>query len=112
MGPTMPGLRAVIDTDPRARRTRLIDFRGALYRCLGRRADALFELVDAMLTTDGPMVSLAGLSEENAFRRGHGALYDALACGAIDGEALGGLIAASWEPTDDGPVKIAVDVSP
>jgi hypothetical protein len=108
----MPGLRAVTETDLTARRARLIDFRAALYRCLGRRADALFELVDAMLTTDGPMVSLAGLSEENAFRRGHGALYDALARGAIDSEALGGLIAASWDSADDGPVKIAVDVSP
>jgi hypothetical protein len=112
VGPTMPGLRAVVETDPTARRVRLIDFRAALYRCLGRRTDALFELVDAVLTTDAPMVSLAGLSEQNAFRRGHGALYDALACGAIDVEALGGLIADSWESTDDGPVKIAVDVSP
>jgi hypothetical protein len=45
------------------------------------------------------------LSQEKAFRRGHGALYDALADGDVDVEQLAGLIASSWEPADHGPVK-------
>ncbi len=52
------------------------------------------------------------LSGEKAFRRGHGALYDALGCGDIDQEMLGDLLARSWEAVDEGPLKIAVDVSP
>jgi hypothetical protein len=55
---------------------------------------------------------LAELSEEKAFRRGHGALYDVLACGDIDVRALAELLANSRHAVDDGPVKVAVDVSP
>jgi hypothetical protein len=87
-------------------------FREEFFGCLRRRADALFELVDAVLTAGGPVDSLAGLSLENAFRRGHGALYDALACGDIDVQGLRRLLAGSWQPGEDGPVKVAVDVSP
>ncbi len=36
-------------------------FRGELYRCLGRRRDALFELVDALLAAEA-MPSLPHLS--------------------------------------------------
>ena len=111
MGSTMPGLAAVVEGEAVARR-RLIVFRAGLYACLRRRADALFELADAVLTRTGPAGSLVELSGEKAFRRGHGALYDALACGDIDQEALGGLLARSWEVPDEGPLKIAVDVSP
>jgi len=84
----MPGLAAVVEGEAAARR-RLIVFRAGLYACLRRRADALFELADAVLTRTGPAGSLVELSEEKAFRRGHGALYDALACGDIDQEVLG-----------------------
>jgi hypothetical protein len=105
----MPGLRAVDAVDPG--RAGLIGWRAALYRCFSRRADALFELVDGVLTTQGPVGSLVELSLEKAFRRGHGALYDALACGVIDVSALRALIAGSWDGVDEGPVKIAVDVS-
>ena len=35
-------------------------FRGALYRCL-TRADALFELADAMLCADGPGADAGGV---------------------------------------------------
>src|SRR5216683_859137 len=111
VGSTMPGLAAVVEGEAAARR-RLIVFRAGLYACLRRRADALFELADAVLTRTGPAGSLVELSGEKAFRRGHGALYDALACGDIDEEALGGLLARSWEVPDEGPLKIAVDVSP
>ncbi|MFD0507032.1 transposase [Streptomyces chiangmaiensis] len=112
VGPTMPGLAAVVEGEAVARR-RLTAFRKGLYQCLCWRADALFELVDAVLTAPGRVGSLVELSEVNAFRRGHGALYDALACGTVDTGALRGLLAGAWEPpVDDGPLKIAVDVSP
>ena len=48
---------------------RLGAFRGALYGCLTKRADALFELVDAMLCADGPVRTLAGLSLAPEHRR-------------------------------------------
>ncbi|GAA1934624.1 hypothetical protein [Streptantibioticus ferralitis] len=65
-----------------------------------------------MLAAGGGVESLMALCEEKAIRRGHGAPYDALACGKINTEALGGLLGAAWEPIDDGPLKIAVAVSP
>jgi hypothetical protein len=90
---------------------RISGFRQGLYECFSRRADVLFELTDAVLCASGPVRSLVGLSTEKVFRRGHGALYDALACGDVDVESLRALIAGSWTPTDTGPVKIAIDVS-
>ena len=66
--------------DDRAR-DRLAAFRGELYRCFTARADALFELADAVLCADGPVRALAGLSLAPEHRRGHGALYDAVNCG-------------------------------
>ncbi len=69
-------------------RQRLRDFRGDFYRCLGRRADELFELTDALLCTEGPVRTLVELCLAPGHRRGHGALYDALNCGALDENAL------------------------
>ena len=69
--------------DDRARE-RLAAFRGELYRCFTARADALFELADAVLCADGPVRALAGLSLAPEHRRGHGALYDAVNHGRID----------------------------
>jgi hypothetical protein len=112
VGPIMPGLCAVSVADRRVCRDRLVGFRAGVYGCFGRRGDALFELVDAVLTRSGPVHSLVELAEENVFRRGYGSLYDALAGGDVDVEGLAGLIAGSWDPVDAGPVKIAVDVSP
>ena len=54
-------------------------FRGELYRCLGRRRDGLFELTDAVLCRPGRVHMLAELSLEPECRRGHGAVYDAVA---------------------------------
>src|SRR5438128_5658701 len=65
-------------------RARLAAFRGGLYRCFTRRADALFELADAVLCADGPVRTLVGLSLAPEHRRGHGALYDAVNAGRID----------------------------
>ena len=59
-------------------------FRREFYGCLTARADALFELADAVLCADGPVRSLVELSLVGEHRRGHGALYDALACGQLD----------------------------
>jgi hypothetical protein len=58
-------------------------FRDQFYDCLATRADALFELTDAALCTEGPVASLVELSLSPVFRRGHGALYDALADGEL-----------------------------
>jgi DDE superfamily endonuclease len=66
--------------DARAR-ARLVGFRQELYRCFTARADALFELADAVLCADGPVRTLVGLSLAPEHRRGHGALYDAVSHG-------------------------------
>ena len=71
----------------------LSGFRAGFYECLTARADALFELADAAICADGPVTSLVELSLEPVFRRGHGALYDALAGGAVDEERLRDLLA-------------------
>jgi DDE superfamily endonuclease len=49
----------------------------SFYRCFGRRADALFELTDALLTT-GAVPSPVHLSVAPVHRRGWGSLYAAL----------------------------------
>jgi hypothetical protein len=45
---------------------------------LTARADALFELTDAVLCADGPVRSLVDLTLVAEHRRGHGGMYDAL----------------------------------
>jgi hypothetical protein len=71
----------------------LSGFRDGFYYCLDARADALFELADAVICADGPVTSLVELSLAPVFRRGHGALYDALADGAVDEDRLRDLLA-------------------
>jgi hypothetical protein len=71
----------------------LSGFRDGFYDCLDARADALFELADAAICADGPVTSLVELSLAPVFRRGHGALYDALADGAVDEDRLRDLLA-------------------
>jgi DDE superfamily endonuclease len=73
----------------------LREFRARLYACLTARADALFELCDAVLCADHAVTSLVQLSLEPEFTRGHGALYDALAAGRIDEEAFASLLAGA-----------------
>ena len=82
---------------------RLRGFRQSLYECLDARADALFELADAVLCADHAVTSLVRLSLEPEFTRGHGALYDALAEGRIDDERLFSLLAAELAQSVDGP---------
>src|SRR4051812_48707041 len=87
-------------------------FRRELHRCLTRRADALFELCDAVLCADGPVSSLVGLSLAPEHRRGHGALYDALACGKIAVDRLRRAVDMVPLPRDSsGRIMLAVDVS-
>ena len=91
----------------------LTRFRHELYGCLTARADALFELTDAVLCTDGPVRSLVGLSLAPEHRRGHGALYDGINHGRLDIAGLRNLVAAQrLRKAADGRIVLAVDVSP
>jgi hypothetical protein len=86
----------------------LEEFRAALYGCFRYRADALFELTDALLTT-GPTPSPAHLSLAPVHRRGWGSLYAALAHGRIARAAVQDLVARY--PLAAGQPLYAVDVS-
>ena len=87
----------------------LAGFRCALYRCLGRRRDALFELADAVLCKQDRVHMLAELSLEPECRRGHGAVYDALNCGQVQvarlRRAQAGLPQPAWP---DGRIRLVV----
>jgi len=67
-------------------------FRADAYACFRYRADALFELTDALLTT-GPALLLAHLSLVQAPCRGWGSAYAALAYGRMTRRA------SSWHAT-------------
>ena len=92
-------------------------FREALYACLGpRRRDALFELVEGLVTGAVCPPSVAHLSLAPAHRRGWGSAYAALRRGEVDAEALRALFvrelaATSGMGTGVGPLDFAVDVS-
>ncbi|WP_457033226.1 NF041680 family putative transposase [Kitasatospora sp. P5_F3] len=87
-------------------------FRSDFYDCLTARADALFELTDALLCTDGPVKALVDLALAPEHRRGHGALYDALNGGWIEADRLRTALAALPLPrTADGRIVLAVDIS-
>ena len=84
-------------------------FRTDLHGCFHRRADALFELVDALLAADA-VTSLPHLSLQAAHRRGWGSLYDALAAGP---HRRGGPARDCWlqAAAPDGQPVYAVDLS-
>lgn len=90
----------------------LAGFRSELYRCLTARADALFELGDAVLCGPGRVTDLARLSLAAEFGRGHGAVYDAVNAGRVEiarlRRALAGVPLPAWR---DGRIRLAVDVS-
>src|SRR6187402_2578034 len=89
----------------------LSGFRQAVYDAFGTRRDALFELLDALLTA-GAVPSPVHLSLAAAHRRGHGSLYAALARGEIPAAAVERLLAAQPLPLAGGDVAIyAVDGS-
>ena len=83
-------------------------FRAHLYRCLGPRRDALYDLIDA-LSVVGPCPSLAHVSLTAPHRRGWGSLYAALRDGRIDVTALQAALARY--PLAVGQPVYAVDVS-
>lgn len=84
-------------------------FRSSLYECFGLRADALFELTDAILSA-GPVPSPVHLSLQPSHRRSWCSLYAAIDRGSIDVEALRGLL--SHHPLSDAePPVYAVDQS-
>jgi hypothetical protein len=87
---------------------RLGAFRTELHACFTRRADALFELGDALLCAQA-VPSLPHLSLEPAHRRGWGSVYAALAHGRIDTERLRDLL-VGFLP-DAAPLVFAVDVT-
>jgi DDE superfamily endonuclease len=95
-----------------AARDRLSSFRQELYSCFTARADALFDLADAVLCAEGPVKTLVGLSLVPEHRRGHGALYDAVNAGRVEvarlRRALAGLPLPAWP---DGRIRLGVDVS-
>jgi hypothetical protein len=76
-------------------------FRQSLYECFNRRADALFELTDSLLTADA-VPSPVHLSLQPSHRRGWGSLYAALDRGWIDAEALRRLLAHHPLPLGSG----------
>ena len=86
----------------------LRDFRNDVYASFTHRRDALFDLVDALLTA-GTVPSPVHLSLAPSHRRGWGSLYAALAHGRLDVAALRALLAR--HPLADGQRISAVDCS-
>jgi len=92
---------------------RLSQFRRGFYQSLTRRADALFELAEAVLCADGPVKTLVDLSLAPEHRRGHGALYDGLNRGRLEVARFRAALAGLPLPRAvDGRIVLAVDVSP
>lgn len=87
-------------------------FRVEFYECLYARADALFELTDAVLCADGPVKTLVELSLAAEHRRGHGAPYAALDQGWLEPARLRRALAGLPLPkAADGRIVLAADVS-
>lgn len=75
--------------------------------------DALFELCDALLCTDGPVRTLVDLALAPEHRRGHGALYGGLNQGQIDVTRLRRALAGvPLSRAADGRLVPAADFSP
>ncbi|MEU4843331.1 NF041680 family putative transposase [Nocardia testacea] len=90
----------------------LSGFRREFYQCLLRRADAAFDLVDAVLCADGPVRSLPELSLIGEHRRGHGSVYAALDRGRIDIARLRrALVSVPLPRAADGRLVLAVDIT-
>jgi hypothetical protein len=111
---SMPWLDDAVQDGPGAEQERrvLAGFRAELFRGLTGRADALFELADAVLCRPERVHMLAELSLEPECRRGHGGVYDAVNAGQIQVARLRRALAAVPLPAwDDGRIRLAVDVS-
>jgi hypothetical protein len=69
-------------------------------------------LTDAVLCGCGPVTSLVELSLVAEHRRGHGALYDSLACGGIDPARLRRSVSGLPVPRGaDGRIILTIDIS-
>ncbi len=70
------------------KKNKINEFRKAVYQSLKKRADILFDLIDA-LTVAGQVSSPVALSEQKPFRRKFESVYDGLQNGEMDiGEIL------------------------
>lgn len=80
--------------------------------CLYSRAEALFELTDAILCADGPVKTLVELCLAVEHRRGHEALYTALERGWLEPTPLRCTLAGLPLPKSaDGRIVLAVDIT-
>src|SRR3954467_13989991 len=95
--------------DQRLAAAALRGFRKEAFGCLGRRRDALFELVDGLLAAES-MASLPHLSLLPVHRRGWGSAYAALAVGEVDADRIAEVLATHAPTEIAGPV-FAVDAS-
>jgi hypothetical protein len=92
---------------------RLARFRAGAYDCFGRRADALFEVMDALTGADRPIRSLAELTLEPVGVRGWGSFYQALHHGQIDEDMVTDLLTAQvhTDVAPGWPLMFAVDTT-
>jgi hypothetical protein len=118
VGVSVPDVVAAVERTCSVESNHIVMFRHSFYSCLTRRADALFELCDAVLCdavlcAEGPVSTLVGLSLAPEHRRGHGGLYDGLAAGRVEVARLRRVLAGLPVPRDAaGRITLAVDVSP
>lgn len=75
------------DTTTQPQLNKLAAFRQSLHRCLTKTRDALFELIDAILTTP-QLTSFPELSCAPVFRRQWPSLYEAVQDGYVDRKEL------------------------
>jgi hypothetical protein len=109
---SVPQGRAGDHAGAQARQGDLARFRELFYGCLSARADAQFELTDALLCADGPVRTLVDLSLVPEHRRGHGALYGGLNHGKIEIARLRRAVAGLPLPRVADRIVLAADVSP
>jgi hypothetical protein len=86
-------------------------FRREFYACLDARADALFEVAEAVVCGQGPVRSLVELSLEPEHRRGHGGLYDGLNAGQVQIARLRRALVGLPLPRVGERIVLGVDVS-
>src|SRR3954451_3293391 len=109
---SVPQDQAVDQDEVAARRDDLVRFREVFYGCLPTRADAQFELTEALLCVDGPVRSLVDLSLDPEHRRGHGGLYAGRNHGSIEIARLRRGLAGLALPRVGERIVLAADVSP
>ncbi|MCQ4079708.1 transposase [Streptomyces sp. RB6PN25] len=83
-------------------------FRTAFYGALSARADAFFELTDALLCADGPVRTPVELSLIAEHQRGYGSLYGALNRGRPNTDALRDLLVSQPLPRFGGRIVLTV----